>query len=200
MITYRKPSDAHAIYYPALPSAQENTVELPRPTNEDRVVLDLKLTAALAQGYDVWPGRQNDVHTFFDFEHMLNAEEGMYLPPTITSYYGHEVIVPYGLTITPISETRKTRLVLLTLHRADGDQTRQIEVVAWQGDNDTFHLTRALPGEHEVLGVDKAIFGKRDAQTEERRDYRLGLVEYGPSAILDVDVTQLAFGPKPMQA
>lgn len=147
----------------------------------------------VAQPYRIWPGATSDVHAFYDYSvpSLDGSETPVYLPPTITTFYGHDLIAPYGVTITPYATSRKIQLVLLTLHRADQDDTREVTVAAWQGDNDTFHLVQPLTDEDPVFGpVKHAIFG-RPNDNAEKRDWMLSRLYYGDTAVLDVDIAQI---------
>lgn len=145
--------------------------------------------------YVVWKGKEDTCAEFHDFnEPGIDPETGnlVFLTPTITTFYGHMLIAPYGVTVTDISATRKIKLVDITLHRADGNTEKELTVRAWQGDNNTFHLVSPLPDEDEVLGpVYRKIFGKPDNSQSEKKDYLLSKLYYGDTAILDVDITKI---------
>ena len=136
-------------------------------------------------------------HDFLDFSsHNLYPdleEDEVIITPTITSYYGHEVIAPAGIDMIELRRFKRIRLVALTLHRVAPGKT--VRILAWQGDNDTFHLMSPLPGEDEVLGVYHAIvFGvkkREDEVKQEQKNYYLNEVSYKSTAVLDVDVTTL---------
>lgn len=78
------------------------------------------------------------------------------------------------------------------MHRLDGDLSKELTVQAWQGDNNTIHLIKPLPNEDEILGpVNRTLFGKQDAAQQEKKDYMLGKLYYGDTAILDVDISKI---------
>lgn len=145
--------------------------------------------------YAVWKGKEDTCTEFHDFnEPEIDPETGnpVFLTPTITTFYGHILTAPYGITIADISASRKMKLVDLTLHRVDGNTSKELTVRAWQGDNNTLHLVNPLPDEDEVFGpVHRKVFGKLDSAQSEKKDYLLNKLYYGDTAILDVDITEI---------
>lgn len=175
---------------------------------DDAVKSDPEL-AALVQQADAWkltPGDPAEAnHSFYDFAKASELSDGDFaLTPTITSYYGHEVIPPAGIDLIEIKRHHKVRLVAVSLLRVSPGHT--CRVLGWQGDNDTIHLLTPLPGEDEYLGVYHAIvFGKRaadDVRREEQRAHYLRSLEHGHTAVLDSDVRLLEteFAPAVMQS
>lgn len=172
-------------------------ISTPTSRSNDDVRKDLTVPA-----YKLPKGSETETHLFFDFsqpEYDDNGEE-VYLTPTITTFYGHDLLPAYGVTITPYDEGRKIRLVLLTIHRADGDESKEITVPAWQGDNDTFHITIPLPDEDRDYGfVHRTVFGRPKNNTEQR-DWTLGGLYYGETALLDIDISSVVTPGKALQA
>lgn len=205
MIQYARSNDSTAtpVYF-----SQVLPALLTEPTqahSSARVLDDVKRDPVLNRyadyGYLVWPGTKSESHAFHDFGTPDDAEGAAYLPPVITSFYGHQIVSPYGVTVTPLDTGRKLQLVVIDFHRADGDQTKQVSAVAWQGDNDTLHLTEPLPHEHEILGYyPRILFGQRRIRVEERHDWHLGKIYYGDSAILDIDISTVVTPGKALRA
>lgn len=157
-----------------------------------------KNTPIPSEVYSLWKGSlfpevtETDFHDYNEF--IIDPDTGnpVFLTPTITTFYGHILTAPYGVKVVDISATRKIKLVDLTLHRADADISKEITVRAWQGDNNTFHITEPLPEEDEVLGpVNRVIFGKADSVQSEKKDWLINKIYYGDTAVLDVDISKI---------
>ncbi|GAA5500394.1 hypothetical protein Dxin01_00115 [Deinococcus xinjiangensis] len=155
--------------------------------------------------YFVWPGKTKSAgepHEFFDFRvpAFTPDNEPIYLTPKITTYYGHDLLAPQGVTLIPVATLKKTQLHLITLHRLDADTSLEVTVMCWQGDNDTLHLASPLPTEDEYLGIDHAgVFGTKPADAE-KRDYILARLWYGDTAVLDSDIAEIITPGKVLRA
>lgn len=185
------------------PTAEPGFISAPTSRSCDDVVKSISLLK-ITRRYPLWPGHTSDeFHPFHDFSQAFTDASGasVYLPPTLTTHYGHELIAPYGITITVLGQdTRKTRMVMITLHRADQDAARELTVAAWQGDNDTFHLVDPLPDEDELFGpVKRTLFGK-PPESAEKREWTLGQLYYGDTALLDVDISKIITPGKILRA
>lgn len=179
------------IAHPGLSTPSVTPSTAPAPRRDDvRPGPSLELPGAQ---YPLWPGDEREApHHFLLYPAPATAEDlGSYLPPVVTTFHGHNLVCPYGIETDVICpDSRKTRLMVVTILRADGDETRAARVLGWQGDNDTIHLTQALPGETDVYEPSAAIFGA-PSERREAAEFRLALAVHGPSAILDADVERL---------
>lgn len=161
---------------------------------------DVRQGPDLSLRYAVWPGRDEinqdnpePDHLFLEY---TTPQQGLdlegYIPPTITTFHGHDLLCPYGVLCEPIGpDGPKTRLMVLTILRADGDPSRAQRAIAWQGDNDSIHISQPLAGETELVMPSQAnLFGVAQGRSEASQ-FRLALAVHGPSALLDFDVEKL---------